>query len=125
MLAVLWIIWGFLCLTIPAALFKANNTFISDDTSVTKKIIKLIISLLAHLIISFVTFFLFIFFIFGPEPRRGQEIDLVSKVSCLILVLFYGITGWLLVSFVYGKFITSLKPFIANAEKPQSIFDSK
>ena len=115
MLLVLWIIWGLLFLSVPIALFKANNVFSSDEDNVSKKFIKLLVSLLAHLIISFVTFFLFILFIFGPEPRPYNEMDLVSKISCAILVLFYGVGGWLLASFIYGKFITSLKPFIADA----------
>ena len=63
--------------------------------------------------------------VFVADPKLNEAIPLKSKVICLILVLIYGFTGWLLCSFVNGRFIKSWRIFKFYEEKPHSIFDSK
>ncbi|MEP6902835.1 MAG: hypothetical protein ABJA66_13870, partial [Actinomycetota bacterium] len=67
----------------------------------------------------------FIFFIVGPDPKPNQTVPSESKILCLILVLIYALSGWLLGSFVNGKLITLWQIFSFKREEPPSIFEKK
>ena len=110
------LIWGILVLLIPAFLLRIYS--LSESGAV-----RLIISFLIYVFITVFTLLVFILLTVGPEPRRNSVISLSEKLMCLIVVLFYAVSGWILGWFINRKPITSLDFINLNKEKPQSILD--
>ena len=125
MLLLIFLLFGLFLITIPLSLLKIYNTSVNNAFSQTKTSIKLLFSFFVYLLMSFIIPLMMLLVVVGPDPRPNRAIPFENKLICLVLVLVYGFVGWLLNSFVNGKFIKSWRAFSFYEEKPKSIFDSK
>jgi len=85
---------------------------------------KLLVSLVGHFASSIFTVLILAFSIIGPDPKPNGKMQFgeETQLICLLILVGYGFVGWLLCSFVHGKFIKSYSTFNSFAGKPQSIF---
>ncbi|HEX8639304.1 MAG TPA: hypothetical protein VF692_14635 [Pyrinomonadaceae bacterium] len=125
MLLLIWLIFGLLLITIPLCLLKIYNAPAVKEFNPSKITIKLLLSFFVYFLMSLIIPLMMLFIIVGPDPRPNKTIPFVSKLMCLILVGIYGFAGWLLGSFVSGKFIKSWQDFSFYEEKAQSLFDAE
>jgi len=114
----------FLFILIPLGLLLVFGRAYGDGAKLSVLIIKLIISGAIHLASSILTAMLLVVSIIGPHPKPGGEPVFSEEVQliCLLIIAGYGFVGWLLCSFVNGKFIKSYSSLNLFAGKPQSIF---
>ncbi len=123
----IFVIWILLFFLIPLFLLKTANASMEKQGKISKIIVKLFFSVFVHLSISFATGLFLLLLMGAADPKPGRELrfGLEETLTGLLTVIGYGVSGWLLCSFVNGKLIKSLSGFGFNAEKPQSIFDAE
>ena len=116
-----------LFVVIPLGLLMVFGRAYGNGAKLPVLIVKFIISGVIHLAASILTVMMLMFAVIGPDPKPGGKpaFDEAAQLICLLIVAGYGFTGWLLCSFVNGKFINSFASVNAYNEKSQSIFSGK
>ncbi len=112
---------------IPLGLLMVFGKAYGDGANLPVLIIKLIVSGVIHLASSVLIVIFLVFTIIGPDPKPGRRpaFGEESQLICLLIIAGYGFVGWLLCSFVNGKFIKSYSSLNLFTGKPQSLFSSR
>ena len=109
---------------VPLGLLMVFGRTYGNGAKLSVLIVKLIISGIVYLIASGLTVMMLMLSIIGSDPKPGGKPEFGDGVQliCLSIIAGYGFTGWLLCSFVNGKFIKFHSVFTSFTEKPRSIF---
>ena len=83
---------------------------------------KLLISIFIYIVTTIVSFIFSILVVVNAEFKQMTAPEQIIGLSA---VYFYGLTGYLLCSFINGGFFKPWKMSFFNSEKPQTIFGRK
>ena len=117
-------LWFFLFLAIPVACFIcAGNNYGKD--SLTKIVGKFLIAFFLYLTATFISGLFTLASVLGGHKQLGEKMTSTEQIIALAGIYFYGIAGYLICSFIYGRLLKPLDlPFI-NSKKSQTIFNEK
>ncbi len=107
MQSIIFLTWFLLLLIIPIALLIVSYISYVNGIKIPEIIAKLFLSFLVYIPITFITiWFIFVMVFAGAHSNPVDEsLTAGGKIFYSAMVLIYGSIGWLLCSFVRGKFI--------------------
>lgn len=109
---------------IPLGLLLISGKIYGDGEKLPIVILKFLGTLTVHFIASIFTPLIVLLIVIGADPKPGGKFEptIAAQTVCLLIIAGYGFVGWLLCSFVNGRFVKSFSDFNLFSEKPQSIF---
>ncbi|MCU1291066.1 MAG: hypothetical protein JWN60_3295 [Acidobacteria bacterium] len=119
--------WILISLIIPLALLVVGFGSYLKGQNLSKIIPRLFLAFVGYIFVAIVTS-LFVGGMMNASIHKKPDhkvLDLAGQIVFTALILTYAASGWLLCSFVRGKFIKPLQILGIDKEKPQSVFDSK
>lgn len=108
---------------IPIGLLLISVKVFGEGTRPLTIFGKLLLSFVVHFAASIFALFFVISIVFSINRKvETVEADLTAQTICLLVIAAYGFVGWLLCSFISGKFVKSYRAFSSFSEKTPSIF---
>lgn len=123
----IFIIGFFLVLLIPTAFIATACITYINGTKLSEVILKSFLALVIYVCVTvaFIPLMFAIVFAGAHSEPVGNALNLKGEIFYSFLVLAYAVSGWLLCSLIYGKWIKPRLIFGFNREKTPSILETK
>lgn len=111
-------------MAIPTACFIYAGNNYGKDNLITI-VGKFLLAFFLYLVATFISGFFTLASVLGGHKQLGEKMTSTDQVVALAGIYFYGIAGYLLCSFVYGRLLKPSDLPLIGSKKTQTIFNEK
>ena len=117
-------LWLLFFLAIPIACFIcAGNNYGKEN--LTAVVGKFLVAFFLYLFATFISGLFTLAAVLGGHKQIGEKMTSTEQIVALAGIYFYGIVGYLLCSFIFGRLLKPSDLPLISSKKTQTIFDGK